>query len=454
MKKRSEQPKPDQSSIKAQLSGRQRRLLSETVRIEEELVPEFFRPALYLISAVVVLFLVWAGTTQLSEVAIAPGLIIPAGNIKTVQHLDGGIVESIQIEERQLIHAGDLLLTIDGSQAEADQLQMRARLVALRLRAERLQAFIEGREPDFSNEADSYPGLVADQRAIFLSQTATRDSTLEILKRQIDQRGRRIRQLRDALSTAKEHQVLTAELSAMREELGQRKLVDRTTVLETRRAQVTAIGEVMRLTEEIDLVTEELAETEMRLLDTGNQLKRDAANELGTVRAEIAEVQETLLRLTARVNRLEVIAPITGYVLDLRVRTIGQVIQPGEILMQIVPDSAPLEAEVRIQPRDIGYVEPGQPVNLRVSAYDYTRYGLAKGTLGRIAASSVVADDGGAYFLGWVSLDTPYVGDDSGAYRLRVGMAVDAEIITGEKTLLGYLAKPVVDGLSRAFRER
>lgn len=454
MKNGKQQPNADQSPLKAQLSGRQRRLLSETVRIEEELVPEFFRPVLYIISAVVVAFLLWAGMTQLSEVAIAPGLIIPAGKIKTVQHLDGGIVDSIEVEERQLVNEGDLLLTIDGAQAEADQLQMRARLVSLRLRAERLQAFIEEREPAFLEYADTYPGLVADQRAIFLSQTATRDSTLEILKRQIDQRGRRIDQLKDALATAKEHQALTGELFAMREKLGQRKLVDRTTVLETRRAQVTAEGEVLRLIEEIDLVSEELAETEMRLIDTRNQLERDAANELGNVRAEIAEVQETLQRLDVRVNRLEVVSPITGYVLDLRVQTIGQVIQPGEILMQIVPDSALLEAEVRIQPRDIGYVEPGQPVNLRVSAYDYSRYGFAKGNLRRIAASSVVADDGGAYFLGWVALDAPYVGNDPEAYPLRVGMAVDAEIITGKKTLLGYLGKPIVDGLSRAFRER
>ncbi|WPL19121.1 Hemolysin secretion protein D, plasmid [Thiorhodovibrio winogradskyi] len=439
---------------KNRLSSRQRRLLSETVRLEEELVPAFFRPVLYLISAVVIAFLVWAGTTELSEVAIAPGRVIPAGKIKVVQHLDGGVVESIHVEERELVAAGDVLLQIDGSQAEADQLQMRARLAALRLKGDRLQAFMNGREPDFSAYEDSYPSLVADQRAIFLNQTATRDSTLEILSRQIEQRERRIDQLKDALATAKEHQELTGELIAMREQLGQRKLVDRSTVLETRRAQVTAIGEVARLSEEIDLVMQELAESETRLLDTANQLKRDAASELGNVRAEIAEVQETLQRLDARVRRLDVIAPISGYVLDLKVQTIGQVVQPGEVLMQIVPDNTPLEAEVRIQPRDIGYVEPGQPVNLRVSAYDYSRYGFAKGALRRISASSVVADDGGAYFLGWVALDTPYVGDDADVNPLRVGMAVDAEIITGKKTLLGYLAQPVVDGMSRAFRER
>lgn len=441
-------------SSQARIGSRQRRLLSETVRLEEELIPGFFYPILYTISAMLILFLIWAGTTQLSDVAIAPGRVIPTGKIKVVQHLDGGIVASINIEEQQLVDSGEVLLEIDGSQALADQQQMLARLVALHLKSERLQAFVTEREPDFAEYADGYPNLVADQQSIYQSQIATRDSTLEILSRQIQQRERRINQLKEALATAKEHEKLTSELIAMREDLGRRKLVDRTTVLETRRAQVTAIGEVSRLNEEIDLVTQELAETETRLLDTANALRRDAANELGSVRAEIAEVQETLQRLDARVERLDVRSPITGYILDLKVQTIGQVVQPGEILMQIVPNDTSLEAEVHIQPRDIGYVEPGQPVNLRVSAYDYSRFGFARGVLKRISASSVIADDGRAYFLGWVTLATPYVGDDPGMNPIRVGMAVDAEIITGKKTLLGYLAQPVVDGLSRAFRER
>lgn len=212
--------------------------------------------------------------------------------------------------------------------------------------------------------------------------------------RQIEQRKRRLEQLEDSLSSAKRHQQLTAELIVMREDLGKRKLIDRTTLYETRRAQVTAEGEVARITQEIDVVNQELAESETRLLDTDNQLRGDASKELGTTRAEMAEVEETLQRLGARVERLEVRAPARGYVHDLKVQTVGQVIQPGALLMQIVPDDTPLNAEVKIAPRDIGYVQVGQAVNMRVSAYEYSRYGFAKGTLNRISASNMVGDDG------------------------------------------------------------
>ena len=165
-------------------------------------------------------------------------------------------------------------------------------------------------------------------------------------------------------------------------------------------------------------------------------------------------MEETLQRLGARVDRLEVRSPARGYIHNLQVQTVGQVIQPGALLMQVVPAGAALEAEVRIAPKDVGYVSPGQRVNLRVSSYDYARFGFATGTLKRISASNVVGDDGQPYFLGWVQLDQPYVGNDPKLHPLQTGMAVEAEILTGHKTLLTYLSKPVVEAVSRAFRER
>jgi HlyD family type I secretion membrane fusion protein len=371
-----------------------------------------------------------------------------------VQHLDGGVVGEILAEERKLVSQGEVLLRIDGTQALADFRQMKARLDSLRLREERLVAFTEGRKPDFAKLGIEQPDMVSNQQDIYTSQLATLKSTLSILERQIDQRTQRIRQLKMSLSVALEQQALTSELSAMREDLASRQLVNRTVLLETRRAKVTASGEIARLTEEIGVAEQELAETRNRHTDTQNQSRRDALAELGTVRAEIAELEETLLRLQARVSRLEVRAPIRGYVLDMRVQNIGQVIQPGVLLMQIVADSATLEAEVRISPRDIGFVKEGQPVNLRVTSYDYSRFGFVKGRLKRVGASSTVGEDKVSYYQGLVELDHPYVGDVPGLNLLQPGMKVEAEILTGEKTLLAYLVKPLIDVVSMSFHER
>ena len=438
-----------------QLGKRERDLLSESARIEEELLPDFVRPMLIFSAVAVVAFTVWAGVTQLNEVARAPGEILPVSKIKVVHHLDGGIITEIPVEERMLVQEGQVLLRLDGSQAYAELRQMEARNVALQLRAERLLAFAEGRKANLAALAGSHRELLANQSQIYQMQVATRASTIAILDNQIQQRTQRLSQLESSLGAANEQLKLTNELQVMREDLGSRRLVNRTVLLETRRAKVTASGEVNRLNEEILVSKQELAEFKSRRADTLNQLQRDALNEMGAVRSEMAEVDEALKRLQAKVDRLVVRAPHRGLVQDLKVQTIGQVVQPGSLLMQVVPDDAPLEAEVRIAPKDIGHIRVGQPVNLRVSSFDYTRYGYAPGTLKKVSASSVTdAQTNQLFYRGWVSLTNPYVGSTPGQHLVQPGMSLEADIITGEKTLLSYLIKPVVDALSRAFRER
>jgi HlyD family type I secretion membrane fusion protein len=441
-------------SVQAPLGSRERRLLSDSIHVEEELIPAFVRPILFIVGALVLGFLAWAALTSMKEVARAQGEVIPFSKAKMVQHMDGGVVTELNVEERKLVEEGQVLLRIEGSQALAELGQMEARRESLRLREERLVAYTEGRKPDFAALEVSQSNRVSSQREIFVTQLATRSSTLSILERQINQRRQRVHQLETALGVAKEHQALTGELSDMREELASRRLINRTVLLETRRAKVTASGEVARLTEEIGVAQQELAEVQNRYTDTQNQLRRDALGELGVVRAELAEVEEGVQRLKARVDRLEVRAPSRGYVQDLRVQNVGQVFQPGALLMQIVSDKAVVEADIRISPRDIGFVRVGQPVNLRVTSFDYARFGVAKGTLKRVSASSVVGDNNLPYYKGLVELSNPYVGGVPGRNPLQPGMNVEAEILTGQKTLLAYLIKPLIDVISLSFHER
>jgi len=436
------------------LGSRERRLLSDSIHVEEELIPAFVRPILFIVGALVLGFLAWAALTDMKEVARAPGEVIPFSKAKMVQHLDGGVLAELKVEERKLVDEGQVLLRIEGSQALAELAQMESRRESLRLREERLVAYTEGRKPNFAALVDNQSDMVSSQREIFVTQLATRSSTLSILERQINQRKQRVHQLQTALSVAKEHLALTGELSDMREELASRRLINRTVLLETRRAKVTASGEVARLTEEIGVAQQELAEVQNRYTDTQNQLRRDALGELGVVRSELAEIEEGIQRLKSRVDRLEVRAPSRGYVQDLRVQNVGQVIQPGALLMQIVSDKTVVEADIRISPRDIGFVKAGQPVNLRVTSFDYARFGVVKGTLKRVSASSVVGDNNIPYYKGLVELSSPYVGGVPGRNPLQPGMSVEAEILTGKKTLLAYLTKPLIDVMSLSFQER
>jgi len=434
--------------------SRQRRLLSETIQVEDELIPSYARPVLYLVVFMVVGFFAWASITQLTEVTLAPGEIVPSGQIKVVQHLSGGTVSEVLIEERMLVKKGDILIKLDDARALSDLRQIEGRLASLKLRAERQESFIMGREPDFSDYDETYPAMVAVQKQQLNNQMRVRESTLDVLNRQIQQRVSRLEQLNKSLESAEKHRELTEQMLSMRQDMAKKRLVTRITLLETERAAVTARGEEDRILKEINLIKQELAESRSRFYESQNQILQEPLDQLAQLEAQIAETDEELSKVKSRLNELWVRAPASGLVFSLSVNNQGQVIQPGSVLMQIVPDDVELQAEVRISPDDIGYLHLGQKVNLKVSSYDFARYGYAKGELSRVSAFSTLDETEQPYFKGWVTLDKNYLGSEENRFPLMPGMVVSADILTGEKTLLAYLADPITKGLSNSFNER
>jgi len=434
--------------------SRHRRLLSEAVQLEEEVTPQFVKPILFAILALIVLFIAWSGLAEIKEVAVAPGEIVPSGSVKVVEHLEGGAVEEILILDGDLVEKGQVLVKLGGAQIIADLHQMEARYSALRLRAERLSAFTDGREPDFSFMGDEYPQLVSDQQLIYLNQLETEKTSKSVIQSQIAQRKRELRQMKKSLSVAQQQQRVTDNMVIMRQKMVDKKLIPMMEFLETQRANITAAGEVSRIQDQIKLTNQTVTESQRRLADLSAQLRREALNEMGTVSAEVAEVRNSIERINDQVTRLEITAPIRGLVQELRVQTVGQVIQPGALVMRVVPVDGHLEVEVKIRTNDIGHVRVGQPVTVKVTSYDFSRFGGIDGVLTRISASSHVLPNGEAFFKGWVSLAENYVGDKSRQFMVTPGMGVQAEIATGDKTLLQYLMKPLTDALNRAFHER
>lgn len=443
-----------ESGTDVKMGVRQRRLLSETVRIEDELIPAYTKPIAYLVLLVLVLFVSWAAITELSEVTSAPGEVVPAGQIKVVQHLSGGTVAEVLVQERQQVKAGDLLVKLDDGKTLSDLRQIESRLASLKLRAERQSSFILNREPDFSEYEYSEPVMVDVQRQQLANQVKVRDSTLAVLTEQIKQRESRLAQLQESLISAAKHQKLTSEIFKMRKEMAEKRLITRITLIEAERAALTAQSEVERISKEVRYTENELSEAKNRFFETRNQLLQDPLNQLDRLKGEIAETEEELIRVQNSAKDLLVRSPADGLVFNLEVLNRGQVIQPGSVLLQIVPANAELDAEVRISPDDIGFVQVGQEVNVKVSSYDFSRFGYASGRLDRISAFSSLDPTGQPYFKGWVKLNKNYLGTDTQRYPLLPGMTVTAEILTGYKTLLAYLSDPITKGLANGFRER
>lgn len=434
--------------------SRQKRLLSEAVQLEEEVVPQFLRPALMVIGALVAGFIMWAAVVDLKEVAQTSGEVVPSGSLKVVQHPDGGVITEILVGEREMVEQGQPLLRLDAAQAASNLEQLRAREAALRLRAERLRAFAENRDPDFWAVAPDFPQLIADQNEIWLNQISERRSALEVLAVQIEQRRREILQMRDALEVAERQRMLTADLLDMRTKLAEKRLISQVVLVETKRAKATADGEVQRLRNDISVGEQTLSEAETRLDNLDSRMRQDALNEMGTVNAELAEVEQSLERARLLTERLEIRAPVRGLVQNLQVTTEGEVIRPSQTVMQIVPMTEALEVEIRIPTTEIGHLRVGQPVTVKLTSYNYARFGSIDGTLRQISASSLIDENNKPFFRGWVTLAQDHLGDDAARFPVLPGMTVQADIVTGEKTLLEYLIKPVSDSLDSAFRER
>jgi HlyD family secretion protein/adhesin transport system membrane fusion protein len=434
--------------------GRQVRHLAQSVILEETGTSALVRLAMFVTCAAITLLIAWAALTRVQEVAVTQGTVTPASRIQDLQHLEGGIVQQIMVQDGQMVEAGQPLIRLQPAQATSELEQMRARQAGLTLKVERLRAFVENRQPDFSMVGKGYEALAQDQINILRSQIATRESGEAVIFAQIEQRRSEIRLYEDQLKSVDEQVKLLDQELAMREELLSKGLVSKVVYLDNKRELARVKGEKSRIQGQIGTAIQALAEVRQRLADLRAQTIQKSLDEVGVSAGELAQVQESLLKLEDRVNRLDIIASTRGLVQGLMVKTIGAVVAPGAIIGQIIPIADKMEVEAKISTKDIGHINVGQSVAVKVATYDYARFGAIVGTLTGISPTTYLDAEGNPYYKGQVELSKNYAGADPKRNHVLPGMTVQADVITGEKTLLEYLLKPVYVALNSSFQER
>jgi adhesin transport system membrane fusion protein len=435
-------------------SSRVARHLAQAVQLEESGTSPLIRFTMLMAGVACLAFVAWSTFTHVEEVAVTDGEVVPVGSTKTVQHLEGGLVEEVLVKEGQLVEAYQPLLRLSPVQALAELDQTRAREMTLLLKSERLRSFVEGRKPDFSFAGPQYASLMADNLSILQAQTQSKETSRSIILSQIEQKRADMRLLEAQHKSLREQVAALAEEMKIRDQLVAKGLVTRIAHLDTKRELARAEGELTRILGQTISAREAVQEMERRLMDSQSTMQKQAMDELGVTIAELAQVQETVARLEDRVHRLEAVAPTRGYIKGLTIKNAGAVIQPGGLIAELVPADQELRVEVKILPRDIGHVKLGQRVKVKVSTYDFARYGSIYGELIRISASSFLNEKGEPHFKAIVSLEKNYVGDDPSTHAIAPGMTVQAEVMTGDKTLLQYMLKPIFTQLQQSFHER
>lgn len=432
---------------------KQLRLLSQSIRLKETASPRIVRGTMAVVSLSFLGFLAWAAFADIHEIARTPGEIVPEGFQQAVQHLEGGMVRDILVQEGDSVEKGQVLLRLDGAGIETDLKRAEEQALTLRLQEERLRAFLENRAPVFPTETAERPELLRDQESFFSAMRAAQDKERGVIRQQIDQKKMSIGALRAELDTAQRNFHIVSELYGKRQEMNRQGVMPEARVMETRQQYNHLQGQIRSLQSQIGAAEAAIREYQDRLsaLDAGSA---DDANErLDAILSAQAQNRELIAKIRERVARLDVRAPVRGTVKGLAVNTIGNVVQPGQTLMEILPADAPLVVSLKIPPRYIGHIRTGQSVQVKCSSFDFSRYGALPGTLEFISAASFAGEGGERYFQGRVRLARAHVGEDP-RNTVVPGMTVMADIVTGEKTVLQYLLKPVRTAVSTAFTER
>lgn len=432
---------------------RQTRYLSQAVQLEETANPTIIRLTMATISLAIIAFIAWAGVTNINEVARTPGEVAPQGFQQVVQHLEGGIIREIKVREGEQVDKDQILLVLDGAGSQDDLNRALSKQTNLAMQEERLRAFAEGRAPKYSESEMKNVVLMKDQKSFFDSMVQARNEEQKIVREQIQQKKQMISALQAELDTARANYAITKDLYDRRAELNRKGYTSDVQFLETKQNLNEIDGEVKQLRNRIGAAKAEISEFENRLSSLGASQQDDAYERIDQVMAEQAQNAELIEKLKNRVDRLEVRSPTRGLVKGMTINTVGAVAQPGLTLMEIVPLDEKLIVEVKIPPQHIGHLKTGQKVQVKFSSFDFSRYGFITGELGQVSATTFTGENGERYYRGRIDLSKNFVGHDP--HNMVVpGMTAMAEIITGEKTILQYLLKPVHTAMKTAFTER
>lgn len=403
---------------------------------------------------VLLVLLVWAALARVDEMTRGEGKVIPSRQLQVVQSLDGGVVAEILVREGQVVEPGQLLLRIDETRAVSGVNESQAQVFALKARAARLRAIAEGTAfaPPKPRDGDAVEERTVDEeRRLYESRQSELNTLVLIARQQLLQRQEELREVQAKRSSAARGLDLAQqELNKTRPLLAS-GAVSEVDILRLERDVARFRGEVDQATAQSARVQASIREAERKIQETEIAFRNEARKELSDVVAKLNALNESTVALVDKVDKTAVRSPVRGTVQRLLANTVGGVVQPGKDIVEIVPLDDALLLEARVLPKDIAFIRPGQRAIVKFTAYDFSIYGGLEAEVVNISPDTVVDERGNAFYVVRVRTDRPHFSE-----RLPVipGMTAEVDILTGNKTVLSYLLKPILRAKSVALSER
>jgi membrane fusion protein, adhesin transport system len=380
-------------------------LLSKTTPLAKEMI--------YFLMLFIIIGITWAGWAKLEEVTRGMGTIIPASKVQLIQNLEGGILEKIYVQEGDKVKQGQVLAQLSKVQFAAAYKEVNAKFLAYSAITARLQAEISGQKTiKFPDNVKKKSALVTHETALFKSRMLTRKNMLK--------------NLRANYKLALRELNITAPLVAK---------------------GVLSKIELLRLKRDVTSIKTKIDEF-------NDSVKEKALAELTQHQAMTRVLSEQLTALKDRMTRTTIKAPVNGIVKQIYINTVGGVIQPGVPIMDIVPFHDKLIVEAQVKPEDIAFIKVGQKATVRITAYDYSIYGSLPAAVTHVSADASTDKYGNSFYQVDLKTDKSYLGSKQGSFPLKPGMSAMVDIITGKKSVLTYLLKPLMRAKIKAMRER
>lgn len=411
------------------------------------------RVLLRAIGIVFVVFVLWAAVAQLDEVTRGDGKVIPSRQVQILQSIDGGLVSEILVREGDVVQANQLLIKIDETRFVSSVKENQAQYLGLVAKASRLKAIAEGKP--FVPPADvlkADPGIVAQERKLYDAKTEELAASISIARQQLSQRQQELNEAQARRAQASQSYELTSKELSVTKPLINSGAVSEVELLRLERDVSRYRGERDMASAQISRVQSAISEAQRKIEEVELAFRNDAGKELSETMSKLSSLAEGSVALSDRVKQSSIRSPVKGTVKRLLVNTVGGVVQQGKDMIEIVPLEDTLLLEARVLPRDIAFLRPGQPAMVKFTAYDFSIYGGLEGTLEHIGADTVMDDKGNAFYTVRVRTNKAGFGDSN--LPIIPGMVAEVDILTGKKSVLTYMLKPVLRAKSVALTER
>ena len=421
--------------------------------------PLFARLVLGLVALLIATFVGWAAIAKVEEIARGDGKVIPVSKTQIIQTSEAGVVQEIAVKLGQVVKQGQLLIRLDDTTTGSSLGESQARSRALKAKVARLQVEIQG---DLSavfvcpEELQAVsPEICANENELFQARRGNVRNKFSVL---IARERQRTQELEEARINVAQLEKVVAAMTRQRdtiEPLVKRRLHAETDLLRMETDLAQQSGQLAVVTESIKRLEAAVEEATLQIEELSLQFQQEARNEMSQALADLGVLGETIRGASDRVRRTDIRSPVDGIINTLDVNTIGAYVQPGAVVGGVVPTSDTLLVEARISPRDVAFVQREQPALIKITAYDFSIYGGLKGHVTNISADSLVDQESGeTYYQVHVLTDESALEKDGVQHSIMPGMVASVEIMTGQKTVLDYLLKPINKARSEALTER